>query len=472
MLRSSRTLLLTLFATAALCVAPGAAHAGILIGAESNGELANSFNTPADQAVALDKMQAMGVKVVRVNFAWNEIATGTSCPTASLAQLADNTNACYNWGLLDSLVTLTKARRQSMLLSLTRVPSFVNHNANPFWMGATEADFQNVKVNYVAFMTAAGTRYNKSSSIGTIPYWTILNEPGSKDYWKPAPNVKRYAQIYGAAAPALRKAHSTALIGVGPTGPRSRPIHPVPFIREFVKWAPKYLPGSMATKRSYINAWGHNPYPNATNPPRYKTPGAPVTSIGMSQMSRLFFELDKSPLTKGVKVWAAEFGYETAPEPVFRVSPAIQARYQIEAFHWLDSQKRVTIGINYGLTDPKQTYDWQSGMFYANGTKKPLFAAFQRMVSVPVPATDSLARIKGDKFKRNAVIPIWGRSNLLPTKGVLAYRVSKTGVWKKVPGQKRSADGTINAKMKLSAPVMYFSLYDGQYGPMRVIKTR
>lgn len=461
----------TLAAAASLAL-PASASA-ILVGVESNRELVNSDRTPALQDEALAKMQGQGASVVRANFGWNEIAGG--CAGQTPAQLRDHTNACLNWQLLDSLVSQARARNLKMLLSFTRVPQWVLNNPDGSYMGRSAAEFNTVIAHYSAFMTAAGTRYAKNSPIGFVPYWTILNEPNSPFFWKPAPNPQRYAQIYARAAVALKTANPSALVAPGPTGPTggSGGIKPKPFLIAFQKHATKYLPGRMATKRRYLNAYAHNPYPSITGQPSVASKKSHPEWITMATIDRLFLQLDKSPLTKGTKVWATEFGWETPPDRKFGTTMARQAQFIAEAFDWLDAKKRVTIGISYGLTDPLELPDFQSGTYMANGTPKPSLKMFQRMVSVPQAGT-------AHKVKRGTVVKIWGRSNIAPKTGLLAYQLTGSPTWRIVPRQKRAADGSIRAAMKLTAKGASFAIYDkgnatlgiaAGYGPTRVFRT-
>ncbi|MCZ4495555.1 MAG: hypothetical protein JWM25_138 [Thermoleophilia bacterium] len=455
---------------AALLALPNSASA-MLVGAESNGALANSDRTPALQAAALNRMQAQGVQIVRVNFGWSELAANCG-GRRTLASLKAHTNPCYNWAVLDSLVTLTKARKMTLLLSTSRAPRWLHGRADEYYLGATPTQFRKTVLHYAAFLSAAGTRYGANSSFGTIKYWTIWNEPNSDTFFKPMVSkaakqrrqvyyadvyARKYAQMYGAAAVALRLAHRTAQIAPGPTGPNS--FHkPALYIAAFQKYAPLYLP--KRNPRSYINAWAHNPYPGNTTAPLNPRAFSDPNAIGMGSMSKLFRILDSKPLTRGLKVWGTEFGWQTPPEtnPALVVSMGAQAQYLAEAYDLLSRTNRVPIAIWYGLQDPPGSADWQSGTFGSNGVAKPSFYMYQRMISVPK-----------SKVKRGSRVAIWGRSTINQTKGVLVYRRGAAGQWYTVPGQRRAADGSIKATLTISSAITQFALYDGKYGYYRQV---
>ena len=270
-----------------------------------------------------------------------------------------------------------------------------------------------------------------------------------------------------------------ALVNPATNPNAAKGIRPVPFIRGFLRYVPGYLPGGMANKKRFLNAWAHNPYPGVTSQPSVALSIAHPDSIGMANIQRLLTELDKSPLTKNVRVWATEFGWETSGPA--STTTAKQAQFIAEAYDWLDSKRRIDIGITYGLTDAKELVnDFQSGTYFANGTLKPSMRMFQRMVSVPAAGIVN-------KVRKGTTVSVWGRSNLQPKKGVLAYRIPgqkcdpkyPVNTWCTVKGQKKAADGSIRGSIRVTTSSIEFSVYDGTvaftgdtgYGPTRKFST-
>lgn len=470
----------TLVAIAAALAMPTSAHA-ILVGMESNRELVNSTQTPELQAEALQKMKDQGVAVVRANYRWYEVAEG--CAGQSPRQLENHLNPCYTWDRLDSLVQQANQRRMSVLLSLTQNPSWLHRTDNRLMMG-TGGAFNRGLVHYAAFHKAAGTRYRQGSGFGFVRFWTIHNEPNSRTYWggmRHAASPRDYARLYAAAAVALKGANPAALIAPGPTGPTGGAggIRPVRFVREFQTHVVRYLPGPMANKKRFINAWAHNPYPGFNHQPHKAAGASHVEAVSMAMIDRLFKQLDKAPITRGTKVWATEFGWET--NGPFSTNERLQAQFIAEAFDWLNSKRRVQIGISYGLTDPPaaDVHDWTSGTFTNAGKPKQSYAMFQRMVSVPQAGTNGVVRA-GTKLR------IWGRSNVNPGGTLLSYRL----VGRKcnpgftaaqhclVPGQ-RGVPGMPGAKVGYLTAVrgqrIQVRTYDrvaNVYGPIRTIIVR
>lgn len=484
--RRARSLLISLVATiAALAAIPASAHA-VMIGMESNRELVNTTQTPELQEVALNLMKAQGVQVVRANARWYEVAGG--CAGESIASLGNHLNSCYDWARIDSLVKLTNERKMSVLLSFQQNPSWMfasipnNPDSDPqYYMGTTNGQFASTVAYLTAFHKAAATRYKQGSAYGFVKFWTVHNEPNSAYYWGARPNPLRYAQLYGSVAPAIRSANPGSSIAPGPTGPTGgrSGIKPVVFIKAFQQHVVKFLPGSMSNKRRYINAVAHNPYPDSWNGPSYFKRTQHKDAISMGTIDKLVKLLDSKPITKGTKVWATEFGWQTRPEPTQWVSNGTQARYIAEAFDWLDSKKkRVQIGISYGLTDPDGLVDWQSGTIFNNGTKKPSFAMFQRMVSVI--AADKRGRVSARKHPR---IRVWGRSNVNPRGTQLRWRVVNgkcsargrknaycpVAGQKGVPGTTGAKVATLRVKKGQRIDVVVYDTVSRSYGPTRLV---
>lgn len=264
-----------------------------------------------------------------------------------------------------------------------------------------------------------------------------------------------YAQMYANAAYAIKVANPTAVIAAGPTGPNSS-IKPVVFIKAFQKAVLAKLPGkTVSQKRRYLGAFAHNPYPFVYSPSgnpsfqgrSFQSPDA----LGIADTKRLFALLDSAPITKGLKVWATEFGWETNPPDHtshLGVKLANQAKWIPEAFDVLDRTGRVSLGIQYALTDSSDMNDFQSGTLTNAGVKKPSYAAFQRMIS-----TDFMS------VKRGGYVNIWAKSNINPTKTVLQYSANGKFGWKTLPAPRRS-DGSIRTKLKLTK-TLCFATYDG-----------
>ncbi len=222
---------------------------------------------------------------------------------------------------------------------------------------------------------------------------------------------------------------------------------------------PTFLPGgTTAAKRSWLAAWSHNPYPGTSTAPSRGTIKSP--KVGMTNIRDLFTQLDAAPITRGMKVWATEFGYQTnPPDMAVGISAALQGRYMGEAYDWLESTRRVTVLIWYGLTDPTDLGDWQSGTYYSSGQAKVSRAWAMRPISVPVPIVR-----KGTRAR------VWARSMVNPAATRIAYSYDGRS-WRLLPLKGRKADGTTVVAFRV-VRTMYVATWDGTRGPARTLIAR
>ncbi len=433
-------------------------------GVEANNDLANSNRTTAQRTETFDRMQAQGVRIVRVNMGWNELAA--SCGGQSPAQLADHTNACYSWGVFDEVVDLARDHGILMLVSVSRAPSWLHGSNNPSYVGASGTQWARTVQHYEAVMRAAATRYRQGSTLGTVRFWTIWNEPNSPTYFAPMNTAalkrampRRYAQLVGRTAVAIKTANPSASVAAGPTGPTggSAGIKPITFVAQVQAALPAFLPGAtVAAKRRWINGWAHNPYPGITTAPSRGTITSP--SVGMANIRDLFRQLDRSTVTRGLPVWATEFGYQTnPPDRVLGIRATLQGRFMAESFDWLSSTGRVPIAIWYGFRDPDQLGDWQSGTWYTNGRAKVSRLWAMRPVSVPV-----------DRVRRGQAVRVWARSMVNPGATRIAYSTDGR-TWRLHPPTGRRSDGTTVQQFRLNR-TSWFATWDGVRGPARVVR--
>lgn len=173
-----RLLSLVVLSAALASLALPAPASAIVIGVESNSELVNFGVSRTSQAATLERMRQQGVRIVRINMGWNEVA-GAACATRDAATLRNPDNGCYDWAVFDGVVQEATARGIQVLVSVSRAPEWLHGTADPAYLGATSAQWARTVMHYEAFMAAAATRYTSGSVHGTVRLWTIWNEPNS-----------------------------------------------------------------------------------------------------------------------------------------------------------------------------------------------------------------------------------------------------------------------------------------------------
>ncbi len=463
-MRPMRRLLPVLAIASLTLFAPTSAHA-VIYGVEANNDLANSNRSLEQRTETFDRMQDQGIRIVRVNMGWNELAA--NCSNESYAALANHEHECYSWGVFDQVVGLASERRILVLASISRAPRWLHDSANAAYVGTTGPQWRKTVLHYEAVMQAAATRYRRGSARGSVRMWTVWNEPNSPTYFAPQHTAilkrvmpRRYAQMVARAAVAIKKADRNAYVAAGPTGPTggAAGIRPITFVAQVQAALPIFLPGSGAYERRWINGWAHNPYPGVNTAPSRGTIKSP--SVGMANLRDLFVQLDRHYVTRRLPVWATEFGYQTnPPDRVLGINVFRQGRFMAESYDWIDSMRRVPVAIWYGFRDPDQPGDWQSGTWYNNGRAKASRLWQMRPISVPV-----------DRVRRGQAVRVWARSMVKPASTRIAMSTNGR-TWRLLPAIGRRDGGTTTQFVRVYRTT-WFATWDGQRGPARVVRVR
>lgn len=378
-------------------------------------------------------------QIVRTTVRWNEIAR--NCGGEEPAALRDPANPCYDWQVIDETVRGSRVAGAQVVGSISRVPTWVNNNADYRHTGVTWTQFQRTLVHYEAFCHAVARHF--ASDPLRVGYWTVWNEPNSRTFFRPfdGSQYKRYAHLTVRCATALKHGAPGVLVAAGPTGPSSYPVRPVTFIRGVQPWL-RRLGG-----RAVLDAWAHNPYTGAPVSPRARVFKPP--RVGIGNVRDLFRVLDENPSTRGLPVWATEFSHvATRREPVAGVGFPNQATWLAEAQDVLWRTGRVHMFVWYVLRDPEDSNDWQSGLYLRDGRAKPAAVMFRRPISRrPVVGYGGQARL-------------WGRSHVAPDTARLVYS-RNLRTWRTVRNQQRSADGVMTGRQLMTART-WFAVEDSQ----------
>ena len=242
----------------------------------------------------------------------------------------------------------------------------------------------------------------------TINDVTIWNEVNSNDFWQP-----QYNSIGDSVAPReyaalLAKCYDT-LHALRPrvnvmtdTSPRGNdnafttinPSHsPAMFV---LKLSDAYR--AMARVRPLFDNVGHHPYGDfSLESPFARHPN--TGSIGQGDYDKLvaaynegFRNTDQPTIGRGARIWYLEDGFETTVASAKRslyngverartVGPdALHAEQLIDAVRLAYCQPYVASFFNFLLTDERRLVGWQSGLLWADGSKKPAYAAFRGVV--------------------------------------------------------------------------------------------
>jgi hypothetical protein len=353
---------------------------------EDSSQLLNPKTRPA----ALTTMAHLGVKALRVELYWREVAPNASSATKPAF---DATNpASYHWE--QYLPLMAEAQRLGLKVLLT-VTSPV-----PRWASSTHRDYltRPNASDFEQFMTAVGRQFGSQVSL-----WAIWNEPNHPAFLQPqfasngqpaSPRI--YRALFQAGYNGLRTAgiaQPKVLMGeTAPTGSekvtrREGPLHdvaPLAFLRGVLCLNAHYRKsGSCGALPAY--GYAHHAYTLPAGP--YAKPGG-ADNVTIGALSRLTRALDLSArahaIKSGLPVYLTEFGVQSKPNRFLGVPVAKQAEFDAIAEHIAWSNPRVVAFSQYLLRDdplggaPGSSVHggvvrFQTGLEYVSGTPKPLF---------------------------------------------------------------------------------------------------
>jgi hypothetical protein len=340
-----RLVLLIASALAALVVpATAQASRSIQYGIQDDAWLAYGPGSLDDR---LDRLDALGVQIVRYTLRWDEIARRAPANPRS------HVDPAYRWGVNDAVLRGLRARRIDAVVTLYGTPRWANGGQSPNWAPTSASAVS-------GFAYAAAKRY------WWVRRWLVWNEPNQRLHLRPTSPVVYVSRLLNPAYAALKTANRRALVGGGITAPRGGAggVSPIDWIR------------GMGRAGARLDAYAHNPYPLN---PRRETPSSggcfSCATITMATLERLLAEVSRAFGPK--RIWLTEYGYQTNPPDRFLgVSHALQARYLAEAALRVYRAPRVDMLIQFLVRDEPIAARWQSGLVGTDGVVKPAYQAF------------------------------------------------------------------------------------------------
>jgi len=339
---------------------------------------------PGTLAQRLDRLDKIGVEIVRYNLRWDQIARKKSANPASPADPA------YDWKASDAVLRGLRARGIAALLTIYGTPAWANGGRAPSYAPTRSSDI-------AAFARAAAKRYS------WVQRWAIWNEPNQRRWLRPTSPAVYTVRLLNPAYAAIHGANRHALVAGGVTAPRGNAggVSPVDWIT------------GMKRAGARLDAYAHNPYPLS---PHTETPWAGgcggCRTLTMATLPKLLHDVQAAFGPK--RIWLTEYGYQTnPPDRLIGVSPSLQAEYMGEAALRAYLAPRVDVLIHFLVRDEPDLGGWQSGLLTAAGVAKPSYRAF----ALP------LAQEPG----RGSVL--WGQ--VRPGSGRRVYRLQKlvNGRW-------------------------------------------
>jgi hypothetical protein len=404
--------------------------------------------TPAQRAKALGQLQWLGVKALRVEITWRNVAPR---PTSARRPRFDATNpASYAWGDYDALLSAAQRLKWQVLLTVT-APA-------PKWATAAKKDYvtRPDSRDFEEFMTAVGRHYGNEASL-----FAIWNEPNHPAFLLPqfssngrpaSPRI--YRSLFQAGYEGLRAgglAQPKVLMGeTAPVGSDSlsrryiretglkHDVAPLAFLREALCLSPHYRKSGTCEA---LHPYGYAHHAYTVGRPTYKPPERDNVTIGV--LSRLSSALDRAAAAHAIPahlpIYLTEFGIQSYPNRELGVPQPRQAEYDALAEKIAWSNPRVAAFSQYLLRDDKLGgkpgasvhggfIGFQTGLEEYGGKRKPLYYGF------PVPLVVS---------RHAHGYSLWGlvRAATGPTTVTVLYATGRSNRYRTLKSVRTDASG-------------------------------
>jgi hypothetical protein len=296
----------------------------------------------------------------------------------------DATNpARYDWGAYGRLADAVHARGMRLLIDVSGpvprwvTPHGVDHLTNPR------------PGEYKSLMIAVGKRFGKEAYA-----FSIWNEPNLAKFLAPQfgrdgrpVSPAMYRSLFFAGYHGLRSAGVTAPILAGETAPVGNfiTVSPTRFLRGVLCLDDQYRPNARCAQLPAAG-WATHPYMRPVFPTSAPPTPDDVTIGGLGRLGRA---LDRAAaagmVTRGLPIYATEFGVQSYPNKVAGVPLDVQSDYRSVAEYVARNNPRVASFSQYLLTDPAPLpgsglgrYVFQMGLYqFAGHRVKPVYDSFR-----------------------------------------------------------------------------------------------
>ena len=274
-----------------------------------------------------------------------------------------------------------------------------------------------------------------------VSMWTVWNEPNHPGFiqpqWERTPNGFQpksphiYRKLVEVAYPAIKGIQPDSVVLVGGTSstgartPRNEQsgMQPLRFVRELACVDERLRPKTTGDCANYTpllgDGFSHHPY-SLMHKPDFVDPRNP-DNLPIGALDRLTDTLDRlvrmgriDPKVRNV--YLTEFGYETnPPDPIKPWNPDQQARFLnwSEYIAWNNPNVRSwpqfllrdmgTVSAEDAQRGKREFGDWQSGLFFHDGSEKPSATSFKLALfaeCVPAPQSRAARRASRSRSRR------------------------------------------------------------------------
>jgi hypothetical protein len=391
-----RKLLISAFACAVVAGSAGAGQALASHGQLTYFEASSLLLKSNTRQHTLAQLKYLGVKALRIELKWNEVAPA---PTSATKPSFQATNpVSYDWGDYGTLLPEVKKLGWPVLLTITGpAPRWAtaNHKA-PYVTRPDPKDFEE-------FTTAVAREFG--SEVATYSIW---NEPNESVFLLPQWNSngtsasgRIYRGLFQAGYAGLKAGGQgnpkvlfgeTAPVGYGRVNPHKEgsaafrhPVAPLAFMREALCLNARYRKAGSCSELQ-ISGYAHHAYTLPAGPHYIPGERDNVTIGALSRLSNaLNLAASAHAIPGGVPIYLTEFGVQSLPNKFLGVSAAKQAEFDAISEQIAYNNPRVAAFSQYLLKDDPLggSANFQTGLEYSNGRAKPLYFGW------PIPLTVS-----------------------------------------------------------------------------------
>ncbi len=417
------------------------------------------FDGDQARALALERMKALGVRIVRASVIWANVAQGAQSTPARRRKFKASNPRSYpaaNWEPFDNLVRAAEIRGITPYLDLTGPAPAWGHATPPHGAKVNPATWKPDPRAFAQFVLAVGKRYSGGyrDAQGVLPrvgFWSLWNEPGQVGWLSPQWQFNPAAGTVIPESPILYRAlylfgrkalgdsgydNDKVLIGeTSPLGSSARsatsPMLPRTFIDELLCANNSGRPyrGVQAIARGCAifnrfpggfraTGWAHHPYTRTASPLIRPAQRGAITIANISNLGALLDGLAASThhIASGLPLFLTEFSYETnPPDPFHGVSLSRQAEWMNlgDFLAWRDPRvyaqtqfqlRDAALVHRYGRSDPRRYFTYQSGLYFHNDKPKPSLSAYAMPIVVAANGTGATG---------HPDVSIWGQARFL-----------------------------------------------------------
>jgi hypothetical protein len=397
---------------------------------------------PEGWITELNEARAAGADLIKIGAWWQNIARSQPADPRNPADRA------YDFAHLDALIrdAHANARGLRILLQIAGAPSWAEGEDRAGW-GPPAGTWKPRPGPANDFGHAIARRYsgsfpdpaNPGRPLPRLRHFQIFNEPNLPQYLTPQWEGNRptgalvYRRLLNAFYRGIKSVHQsnvvvtggTAPYGDDPGGDRTRPLR---FWRTVMCLRPNLRPASCPKPggRARFDVLAHHPINTSGGPFQGAAHRDDASSPDMWKLRRTLRAAERhETIRPGGRraLWATELWYN------YRGGLDQQARWISESLY-LFWRGGASVALNFLVRDNDQVFI-RSGVYHADGTKKPAFTAFR----FPFVA-----------FKRGRRVELWGKA---PRQGRVVIRRGGSGQWRRVTRVRSGANRVFHARVRM-----------------------